>query len=397
MERIRYFPKGVQQLYQDCLRYKNIHDASRTPRNAWTIRPDLWTTKRQKEQTSKRKFKEPASNNTAEQLSRNTLKLLRRTPAGEYLFHNKIRPGHIPRRQHEQQRALRKDVGKMLPLVILWIPPMVGYIPLALALTIPRQVLSRQFLNDYEIQTYSATECEQRVKHCATLAKLFWDIYSAASGNLYEDVTFQQQLVKKGQNADAAGPIIDPLPFYTVFCDDLKDIQESTTTRTPLDSQNHHLGGTLSSVDIIPREYLIPLALACGVHSHLPDRLSHTITKRSPMWYLQWQVRQRAQIVAQDDALLLFEGYDSLEQCQYLTALEVQDACLMRGLPIPSAYNPDLSLDDMRLCLVHHLQMMKSVKDRLEESTTIVDQESFGLFTLHVSILRADMRDHPVV
>jgi hypothetical protein len=41
MERMRNFPAGVKQLYKDMLRYKNIHDASRTRLNAWTIRKPL--------------------------------------------------------------------------------------------------------------------------------------------------------------------------------------------------------------------------------------------------------------------------------------------------------------------------------------------------------------------
>jgi hypothetical protein len=41
MERMRNFPAGVKQLYKDMLRYKNIHDASRTRLNAWTIQKPL--------------------------------------------------------------------------------------------------------------------------------------------------------------------------------------------------------------------------------------------------------------------------------------------------------------------------------------------------------------------
>lgn len=41
MERMRNFPAGVKQLYKDILRYKNIHDASRTRLNAWTIQKPL--------------------------------------------------------------------------------------------------------------------------------------------------------------------------------------------------------------------------------------------------------------------------------------------------------------------------------------------------------------------
>ena len=59
--------------------------------------------------------------------------------------------------------------------------------------------------------------------------------------------------------------------------------------------------------------------------------------------------------------------------------MELHDACLARGLPIPD------TLDDaetMRICLQNHLSMMKQV---LPKS---LDDEDMGLFALHLTLIR---------
>lgn len=105
MERMKNFPKGVFALFKDCLRYKHIHDASKTPRNAWTIRADKTTDESHPiTGSSGRESKQPSF----------------------FIYENEIRPGRIPRRQYEQQRQLKADFRTMLPLVALWIPPIVG-------------------------------------------------------------------------------------------------------------------------------------------------------------------------------------------------------------------------------------------------------------------------------
>jgi hypothetical protein len=157
--RIRHFPEGVKELFHDCRRYKNIHDASKT---------------------------------------------------------DKVRPGRIRRRQYEQQRQLRNDFRTMLPLVIIWIPPIIGFLPPILAMVAPRQVMSRHFHNPYEITSYAQIEYRQRKEVYIELGDMFWCSFQAPTSTL-NAVAFS-----KGGPGDAGGPFfVDAAAiYYTAFADD---------------------------------------------------------------------------------------------------------------------------------------------------------------------------------
>jgi hypothetical protein len=262
-ERVTQFPTGVFRLMKDYQLYKLIHDASRAPLNAWTIdRPS---------------YRKKVSHD------------------------DKILPGRIPRRQYEQQRRAACDIGALAPIILLWIPPIIGFLPMILGATAPRQVLSRQFHNEYEIYHYAELEYKQRKKEFSGLAEMFWNTtilgHRASEVNVHWD------------KEDAAGPIIDALPFYSIFANDTSA------------SSKHQL----QSVDSIPRKYLIKLALAIGVNQNLPGWLSPFVTEWSPNWWLEYRVRQTAQVVSEDDRLLLLERHDE-DGCSSLTDVEVMDA-----------------------------------------------------------------------
>jgi hypothetical protein len=121
----------------------------------------------------------------------------------------------------------------------------------------------------------------------------------------------------------------------------------------------------------------VPFALAVGVYQSMPAQISPCMADFSWEWYLRYRVRDAAVAVCRDDRALLQEQADC-SRCATLTDAEVLDACLMRGLPLE-----DLSADDMRQSLTNHLRMIKSV-----QPTDTVKDESFGLFTLHLTILR---------
>ena len=116
-ERVLLFPTSVQRLWKDWLLYQNIRDAAATPRNAWTVHPQR-------------------------------LSLQGALASG--IVHS-----HIPWRQREQQRRFREGVATVLPVVVLWMIPVVGYLPMLLAVAAPRQVLSRHFHNEYEQRLYN--------------------------------------------------------------------------------------------------------------------------------------------------------------------------------------------------------------------------------------------------
>jgi hypothetical protein len=177
-ERVKNFPNGAKKLYYDLLRYKNIHDASRTKLNAWTIQHPMRGDN----------IKEP---------------LLWR------IYNNEARPGRIPRRQHEQQRRLmQEDLRIMLPLLLVWALPLIGYLPMILVIFCPRQVLTRQFLNDRDIEDYAKIEYRQCREQYSKLAKYFW-------GSVMTNAHTILRIEKQGE--DAAGPIFDAKILYQPF------------------------------------------------------------------------------------------------------------------------------------------------------------------------------------
>jgi hypothetical protein len=274
-ERVVNFPSGVRKLMKDYELYKNIHDASRTRLNAWTLDHSL-----NKKAPSKTDF---------------------------YIDAIQTRPGRIPRRQYEQQRRAVVEIGTSAPVILMWAVPIVGNLPMILGVTVaPRQVLSRQFHNDYEIYHYAELEYQQRRKEFPGLADMFWN--TTILGHRASELNIPWD--KK----DAAGSIVDALPFYSIFAND-----------TGTSSKQQLLQGVLKSVDSIPRKYLIKLALAIGVNQNLPGWLSPFVTEWSPNWWLEYRVRQTAQVVSEDDRLLLLERHDE-GGCSSLTDIEAMDA-----------------------------------------------------------------------
>ena len=187
MERTKRFPVAVQQLYKDWMLYRNIEDASRTPLNAWTVNHPLH---------------KPAEIDTM-LLTSNT------THVGLISLTNDTipRPGRIPRRQLEHQRRLRQDLAVVSPLVLVWLLPIIGYLPMILAFIAPRQVLSRHFWNDYEIHYYRQIELEQRRFVYSRLAELFLQVTASTASPLMPTVV----------GDDAFGPLLDVMPLSKVF------------------------------------------------------------------------------------------------------------------------------------------------------------------------------------
>ena len=187
MERMRVFPQAVRELYDDYLRYRNIEDARQSPRNAWNHK--------------------------------------------------------LPRRQHQQQVRFLNEIGVALPLIILWIPPIIGYLVPVLAMAAPEHVLAPQFYNAYERKQYDYNNWKRQREY------------------------FPQ--------------VVQDLRLC------LQQRAWSTFWETPMVQATRRL----------PRPYLESLATAIGV---LP-----TVASIAPTVYLQWYVRRKAIQVAVDNELLL--------------------------------------------------------------------------------------------
>jgi hypothetical protein len=274
-------------LRQDYGLYKNISDAQQTPRNAWKHR--------------------------------------------------------IPRREQEQQRQITQDMTVVLPLVLLWLPPIISYAAVLLAVMAPRQVLSRQFWNDYEQMEYASIEWKQR-KAMYRTALADWTVRAST----------RKQFAVLNRPRDMAGPVLDSTVLSALL-----------------------LEHEQWSLKLLSRTQLRNLALAVGVHQRLPLSWTSFSTAIAPRSYLEYRIRVRARHVAKDDELLLEEDYLETE-CADLTDQELVAACLLRGLPLTSN-------KDMRVCLVNHLTMIKSIESRNSS-------EEFGVFALFLTILRDDLK-----
>jgi hypothetical protein len=334
-EIVKAFPAGVKRLYSDMIRYKNIHDASRTRLNAWTIR-------------------------------RNPLY------RGNYsvpftIVDEELRPGRIPRREHEEQRRLKEDLRKVIPVVALYAVPFVGTLLVAIAVLAPRQSLSRQFQNPYQKQLYAAIEYRQRQENFENLGEYVFTslMVSAKWINI--------SLLEK----DAAGPILDLIPFYAMFTNEFPEAQAKNFVFRV---------GKLASLETYPREHLISLALANGLYQHLPDPLSSLGTRLCP--WLKHEIRRIGTDIALDDALLLEEAYDS-NGCESMTDEEVLDASLMRSLPVT------VPLEEMRVCLTNHLSMIRTLKGRVP-SEQHKPSQGLKLLTMHLSSIRYYLRNESV-
>jgi hypothetical protein len=398
MERAKRFPGAVKELYQECMLYKNIHDASRTKLNAWTV--DHPTLKKQ-EHKKKKKQESTAANATVDSAAARPTTTATTT---QIIYKDEeARHGRIPRRQHEQQRRLIQELYIVSPLVLLWLLPIVGYIPMFLAFAAPRQVLSRHFLNLYEIQQYRELEMQHRKLAYSKVAELFWNKAIKSSGRP-EDKDDSVKFIA----SDASGPVLDLTSMYDVFSTSAsaassESVEESSVAQQQQQQEGQPLSttptstrslvpGALSSLKNLSREYLVQLAMAIGVNQRLPTRWSIFLTRCTMSYILRFRIRRIAKTVVQDDALLMMEQKNTLNNATTLTDEEVKDACLMRGLPISG-----IGMEEMRECLSNHLKMVAQVKEtllqdrhRAQEQGILEDEidEGFGLFTLHLPILR---------
>ena len=335
MEIVNAFPAGVKRLYSDMLRYKNIHDASRTRLNAWTIR------------------RNPLYHGF------NDMPFI--------IVDEELRPGRIPRREHEEQRRLKEDLRKVIPVVALWAVPFIGTLLVFCAVLAPRQSLSRQFLNPYQKQLYASIEYRQRQENFETLGEYVFTSLMISAKRI--NISLLEE--------DAAGPIIDLMPFYVVFTNELPEAQAKNFV-LPV--------GKLASLESYPREHLISLALANGLYQHLPNLLSSLGARLCP--WLKHEVRRIGTDIAVDDTLLLEEAYDS-NGCESMTDEEVLDACLMRGLPVT------VPLEEMRVCLTNHLSMIRTLKERVP-SEKHKPSQGLKLLTMHLSSIRYYLRNESV-
>ena len=180
--------------------------------------------------------------------------------------------------------------------------------------------------------------------------------------------------------------------------------------------------GPLSSVDQLPRPYLVAFALAAGVYQTFPPDLAVRLAHWSPSAWLRRQVRYTIHTIEDDDNALLLQREASFGEptthgvgsvVATLSEIELMDGCLMRGLPVGDDDEADAPTM-MRECLANHLNMIASLEKQwattVDHRTNMiakddggsrsgtgqppplhlgVNEEAMGLFSLHLAILRS--------
>jgi hypothetical protein len=253
LERITNVPRDVEKLYHHALRYKSIHDASMTPLNAWTSNHPMKGHKNSNNNNSMHR----ATAAQPEDSSFRTLLPANQGIWGGWLTCNQQpRPGRIPRQQYQQQLQTIEDFQTMLPLVALFLVPVIGYLPAVIAVSAPRQILSRQFHNAYEWEIFSQINFAQRKAAFMELGDLFWStslLPSPRGQHLFQTTNAATDCSneKEGERHDDTGPHLDLLDLYSAF-DDIRS--------PPTFAARHNPKRRLGPVRDLPREYLVRMA-----------------------------------------------------------------------------------------------------------------------------------------
>ena len=233
--------------------------------------------------------------------------------------------GRRSRRQQEQVRMTLADVRVVTPTVLLWIPPIIGFLPLFLAIFTPRQVLSRQFFNTYERQEFAVLESNQRHQSISQLQSY--------------------------------------LPTTTTTTSSMDSIYRSFPWSSLVDCSALHLR---------------TLALATGYAQRFPLVWAQTAVRLSPPALLRNEIGRVARQVYTDDTLLLEESYHTYG-CEGMTDDELLEACLLRGIPIASPNN----YPQLQKAMTQHLRVMEELRTKHQD-----DQEKISLFALHLPALQ---------
>mmetsp|Transcript_4802 Transcript_4802/g.13430 ORF Transcript_4802/g.13430 Transcript_4802/m.13430 type:complete len:593 (+) Transcript_4802:71-1849(+) len=398
LERAQGFPAAVWDIWQDAAQYQNIVNATRTHRNAWT----------------------PAALSEHQQDVAHRLALF--LPGSSELHHGddaqefqeksstSKADAIVPWRQVVQQRQFIEDLTRVIVPLMVWIPPIVGWLPTILAVTAPRQFFTSHFHNEYEKVHFAWINQEQRrvefpsviQKLCKQSQHLLWDQY-------------HYRYFSSVEQGDAAGPLLqDPMGLYTAIFESSSPFHRSG------------LAG-IFDLDELPSRYVTRLALAMGLYQSLPGPWMNQFVAKVmvPRVHLRAQLRRLMYRIVEEDSLLLLEGHDQNE-CQNLSNQEVLDSCLMRNLPIvlvdsgsaDAQFNDQktgganlgqgpnvVDYQEMRRNLTHHLEIMSSVAEAVsdqvkqqyafksENEQAEIAKERLGLFSSHVAILRHSFKN----
>jgi hypothetical protein len=204
-----------------------------------------------------------------------------------------------------------------------------GYLPMFLAIAAPRQVLSRNFHNVYEVLEYMHLADRQRRKHWPTLRELVMGQSSLVVPKDDDSSAAIQKLLQQNVEEEESGQ---------------RDAETVQWLRRAMP--------VVLPLLLDRRDTVVPLALSVGVYSSLPPLVGEKFAvPLSPTSWLRRQILQWADGVASDDRQLLAErpGISILQ----LSHVELVEACFRRALPTQGRDD-----DILRRSLLRHLELV---------------------------------------
>jgi LETM1-like protein len=329
----------------------------------------------------------------------------------------------VPWRQQQEKYKFLQSLQTVAPTVFLCLLPIVGYVPMILAVLLPRQLLSSHFYTNTEILHYNTLQHKEQQSY----------FHSVMTYVLQQHPSLSNIPNKTTDDNDRSQTIKTILDWY--------DILMVPTSENPSHNDSKSPRFSLSVLDSYSRTALIQLSLATGIYPTLSSSSAvarnnvryYSTVYMTPTWILRHHIRSKLQRIVQENQLLLCEEVLVLLQlqnqtksstvtttsstlCEYInqfTDVEFSDACLLRGIPLSSHHegtnnNNDTSSSTDRsryvLCqsLTDHIKTFASLlcwtaqqqrrdpnSTRKSSSATISpqDMERIGLFLLYLPML----------
>lgn len=444
-ERTVTFSNSIYKLYQDYLLYQNITYAYQTASNGRNLH--AWAQRYRSLCEMSHQFQFHSHCNKNNHYHRHyDITVTESTVA--LIVQQQQRSTHqyapnliIPYHAQEQLHQFRDAIMKVTPTVLLCMIPIIGYVPMLLAILLPRQLLCYHFYNQYEILLYNHLQYQQRKQYFAIDGTLPTNIIQTYLRQILEK--YQQQHEESILSSSSDMTSMDTIISFYRYCASMVDNDSTpkqndvstTTTATTTTSSRTHVYNILQ-LHTYPRDAFIQLALVTGMYSSTITNRTiqyYIIAYCTPTFVMRYYIRSLVKRILRDDQLLLCEEYlanlpssssnivSSFIQTS-MTDIELSNACLLRGLPttttttmVPSTYHSSLNSDDpIRQSLTEHLNIvasllqithtltlktssMSNVNDTGNHGplsstvTTISDQdmEQIGLFMLHLPLIRS--------
>ncbi len=255
---------------------------------------------------------------------------------------------HYTRRENELIRQHFASIRKLGLFFVVQLPPIIGYIPMFLALKYPRQILTYHFFdnNINLLQQFLREEFSDR-NFYATELVCYYPMNHFHCGNPPIGGSFHGAVDngknyyghQRSQEASERPQSLKPLITLQDWHDTL-NIKRLPMDGIPRTQENYSVD------DLSPREYLELLSKSNMICDSV---LGATY---SPSIFLRFWMAMRVKEIIQDDILLIQEGVENL------SVYELQCAVLRRG------FAPNDSKIYLSQCLETWLHKMVSEEDR---------------------------------